>query len=543
MYNDIYNVKNMKNFSKNSVMGMVAILFASGFVGPVTALAAGPATVNILSAGNYVILAKTAVTTTGTTLVTGAIGISPAFSTDTSGFGLSLDGSGTFSTSALVVGRIYAADYTAPTPATLVTAVSAMEAAYTDASTRTPGVGAGNLNVGGGTLNGQNFVPGTYTWDTPGDVSITGDITLTGTASDIWIFQITGTLGLEANKKIILAGGASPQNIFWSVAGAVTLKTDSTFRGIILAQTNIAIQNGAILEGRALAQTAVTLIGNTVLIPVVSAPIQSSSGSGGREDSIVPLIGILNVPNPLALPGGSGPVTYDYTVWNVGGVRALIGVLVNDNRCSPAVLLSGDTNRDGKLDPTENWKYSCTTMLTTTTTNTAIATGYGDDRDHQSAAASAIATVVVGSAVQAPLINIVKLPSILSPLPSGGGSVTYLYTVTNPGAVSMSGVTVVDDKCAPLSGPFGDDNKNGLLDPSESWAYACKTYLFTSTMNVAIAQGYANGFTALGRAFATVLVFAPTAPLSTTVSIPSFPNSGFSPEGRTTAWNSFVCNQ
>jgi hypothetical protein len=107
-------------------------------------------------------------------------------------------------------------------------------------------------------------------------VTITGDITLAGAATDVWIFQISGTLNLADGVKINLSGGALPQNIFWQVAGVVTLKPGSHLEGNILAQTNIAMQTGATLNGRALAQTAVTLDANTLLastgdiiIPVV----------------------------------------------------------------------------------------------------------------------------------------------------------------------------------------------------------------------------------------------------------------------------------
>ena len=182
----------MKIFDKLSIAAVFVFMF--GFLAPTFAFAAGPATVVLGAAGNYVILSKTAITTTGVTAITGDIGISPAPASALTGFGQALDGSGTFSTSALINGKIYASDYTAPTPTNVGTAVSNMEAAYTDAATRTPGVGASNLNVGGGTLSGQTFVPGTYTWGS--NVDITGAITFTGTASDIWIIQISGNLTL-----------------------------------------------------------------------------------------------------------------------------------------------------------------------------------------------------------------------------------------------------------------------------------------------------------------------------------------------------------
>lgn len=67
----------------------------------------------------------------------------------------------------------------------------------------------------------------------------------------------------------MLTNGASASNIFWAVAGAVTLGTFSTFEGNILtgATSHIAIQTGAVLNGRALSDGAVTLDANKVTTP------------------------------------------------------------------------------------------------------------------------------------------------------------------------------------------------------------------------------------------------------------------------------------
>jgi hypothetical protein len=146
----------------------------------------------------------------------------------------------------------------------LTTAVSNMETAYTAAAGRPAGVGP-NLNLGAGTVAGQTLVPGTYTWGS--NVTITTDLTLNGGPNDVWLFQITGTLNLSPNMKVLLTGGALPKNIFWQVAGAVTLLTGSHFEGNILAQTNIAMQTGASINGRLLAQTGVSLQSNAVTIP------------------------------------------------------------------------------------------------------------------------------------------------------------------------------------------------------------------------------------------------------------------------------------
>ena len=224
----------------------------------------GQVPVDLGAAGNFVILAKSGISTVPASAVTGDIGVSPIDSTAITGFALVAGASNTFSTSTQVTGKVFAADFAPPTPANLTTAVSNMEAAYTDAAGRTAGVGP-FLNLGGGTVAGLTLVPGVYTWGS--NVTITTDLTLSGGANDVWIFQITGTLDVDAGKQVLLIGGAKAKNIFWQVAGAVTLKAGSHFEGIILAQTNIAMVTGASTNGRLLAQTAVALDQNAVTQP------------------------------------------------------------------------------------------------------------------------------------------------------------------------------------------------------------------------------------------------------------------------------------
>ena len=224
----------------------------------------GQAPVDLGAAGNFVILAKSGISTVPPSAVTGDIGVSPIDRTAITGFSETMDALNTFSTSTQVTGKIYAADYAVPTPANLTAAVSNMDAAYTDAAGRPAGVGP-FLNVGGGTVAGQTLASGVYTWGS--NVTITTDLTLSGGANDVWIFQITGTLDVDAGKQILLIGGAQAKNIFWQVADAVTLKAGSHFEGIILAQTNIAMVTGASTNGRLLAQTAVTLQQNAVTQP------------------------------------------------------------------------------------------------------------------------------------------------------------------------------------------------------------------------------------------------------------------------------------
>lgn len=225
--------------------------------------------VNLSTASNYVVLAETTVTTTGTTSITGNVGLSPAAASFFTGFGQTLDASGQFSTSALVTGKLYAANYAVPTPAMLTTAVGDMQAAYTDAAGQ-----ASTASEGTTSLNGQTLSAGVYAWTS--NLAMTGGITLSGSSSDVFIFQIPGTLTVSSGVTVNLSGGASASNVFWVVGGQTTLGTTAHFQGIILDKTGITMQTGASLTGRALAQTAVTLQGNTIAAPAASTSTSST---------------------------------------------------------------------------------------------------------------------------------------------------------------------------------------------------------------------------------------------------------------------------
>jgi len=222
----------------------------------------GPATVNLGTAGNYVIVAKSGVSTTGTTAVVGDIAISPAAASFVTGFALIADPTNTFSTSALVTGKVWAANYTAPTPASLTTVVLDMQTAYTDAAGRTL---PDYTELGAGNINGMTLSAGLYKWGT--GVSLPSAVTLTGGANDVFIFQVAQNLTVGNGAIVTLSGGVQAKNIFWQVAGQVTLGTTANFKGIILSQTLIAMNTGSIRTGRALPQTAVTLNATAITNP------------------------------------------------------------------------------------------------------------------------------------------------------------------------------------------------------------------------------------------------------------------------------------
>ncbi len=225
------------------------------------AVVLGPAPVLLGSAGNYVILAETGVSTVPASAITGDIGLSPAATSYLTGFSLTMVGT-TAAISPQVTGSLYAADMTAPTSTYLTTAISDMGTAYTDAAGRP---NPDHLNLGVGEIGGQTLSPGLYKWTT--GVTISSDVTLAGGPNDVWILQIPGNLYLSPARNVFLSGGAKASNIFWQVAGNVNVGTTAHFEGIMLSQTSITLETGASMNGRALSQSAVILDTSTITKP------------------------------------------------------------------------------------------------------------------------------------------------------------------------------------------------------------------------------------------------------------------------------------
>jgi hypothetical protein len=225
------------------------------------------ATGDLKSASSYVILAKTGISSTGTTKITGNLGASPNAASFITGFNLAADATNVFSTSALVTGKIYASDYAVPTPANLTAAVANMELAYTNANLMAPAGGAlpGNDCPGVGSFGGKTITPGVYTC-TP-TVLIPSGTSVTLSGSGVYVFRTAGGITQAADTQVILTNGALAKNVFWVPAGAVEIGTNATMQGVILAQTNIAVKTGAKVNGRLLSQTAVDLDSNTVVVP------------------------------------------------------------------------------------------------------------------------------------------------------------------------------------------------------------------------------------------------------------------------------------
>ncbi|MDP1624922.1 MAG: ice-binding family protein [bacterium] len=251
----------------------MAIILISTLVSSPVAYAVGPTAVGFGTAGGFAVLAGSAITNTGLTVINGDIGISP--DNTVTGFG-----------PGIVNGVQYIADSTA------LSAKAALVTAYNDAAGQTP------VTTIPSELGATTIGPGIYD-SADGTFQITGALRLdaSGNPGAVFIFKSASTLITAVSSSIVLEGDAQACNVFWQVGSSATLGVNSTFKGSLLALTSVTLDTGAEVEGRVLAQNgAVTLDSNVVSVPdcasVTPDPdpgtdpdpiVQSSSGSNSRS--------------------------------------------------------------------------------------------------------------------------------------------------------------------------------------------------------------------------------------------------------------------
>ncbi len=203
------------------------------------------------TATSYAVLAGTAITNTGPTVISGDVGVSPGGAV--SGFPPGLVNNGV----------IHAAD------APALQAQNDLTTGYNDAAGRGPVV-----DKTGQDLGGQTLLPGVY--NASSSMSLTGTVTLDGLddPSSVFVFQAGSTLVTASSSTVSLIGAAQPCNVYWQVGSSATLGTNSTLVGTVLALTSISATTGATIQGRLLARNgAVTLDTNTITRPTCSAPV------------------------------------------------------------------------------------------------------------------------------------------------------------------------------------------------------------------------------------------------------------------------------
>lgn len=200
--------------------------------------------VPLASDSNFVIIAGSAISSTGATTITGDLGLSPGSSVG--GF-----------PPGILNGTEYINDPIASQ------AKLDLTAAYNNAADRT----CTDIVTLSGNIGGLTLTPGLYKSTSSIAIS-SGDLTFDakGNANAVFIIQIASTLTTTSGRKVILSGGALASNIFWQVGSSATFGTTSVFKGTVMAMQSITFDTGATLNGRSLASTgAVVMQGNTLV--------------------------------------------------------------------------------------------------------------------------------------------------------------------------------------------------------------------------------------------------------------------------------------
>ncbi|HTN55376.1 MAG TPA: ice-binding family protein [Microbacterium sp.] len=234
--------------------------------------------IDLGTAAAFSVLASSTVTNTGPSVINGDVGLSPG--TSITGF-----------PPGIVNGVVHATDTVA------AQAQADLTTAYDVAAGLTP------MASGLGDLTGASLIPGVYSG---GTLSVTGALTLAGTAESVWIFQAASTLTIGTGAVVTVTGGASACNVFWQVGSSATIGSGAEFVGTVMADVSVTAATAATVTGRLLARTgAVTLDTNTLTAPTGCATPPGTVTSSPEITSAAP-------------PAGQVGIDYDYTITSTG---------------------------------------------------------------------------------------------------------------------------------------------------------------------------------------------------------------------------------
>lgn len=435
-------------------------------------------------------------------------------------------------------------------------------------------------------LNGQacttNFPPGavvitgTYApgvYCSTGAMNLSGTITLNGAGA--YIFRADGALNTAAGTIVVLAGGASACDVFWTPT-ATTLGANTTFAGTVIDDASITVGANTNWTGRALSfASTVTTDTATITVPTCAPPpatlrvvkqvINNNGGTAvasifttyvklsGNDVAGSPAAGAGSPGTSYSLAPGTYVVSEDANAsyaqtfsgdCDVGGNITLASnedktcTITNDDRIATINVVKTVINDNGRAKVIADFPlFVGSAPVTSGATNTFAPGAYAitetTDPDYTQAFSGdcdangnlslipgdnkfcIVTNNDIATPVAAPpvppLISVVKVPNPLN-LPSGPGSVAYTFTLTNLGTVTATNITMADNSCSPLALVSGDTNANAQLEVSETWMYTCNATLSQTHTNNVVATGQANGITATDIASATVVVGSTAVP-------------------------------
>jgi type VI secretion system secreted protein VgrG len=189
----------------------------------------------------FCVLGGSTVTNTGSSVLTGDLGLSPG--TSITGF-----------PPGLVSGGTHAAD---------AVALSAQNGAITQYNALVAAPCTADLT--GQDLGGKTLIPGVYCFAS--SAQLTGPLTLNaqGNPNAQFIFKTGSTLITASGSSVNLINGGTPCGVYWKVGSSATLGTATAFVGNILALESVTLTTGANVSGRVFARNgAVTLDTNHV---------------------------------------------------------------------------------------------------------------------------------------------------------------------------------------------------------------------------------------------------------------------------------------
>jgi len=333
------------------------------------------------AAQSFAVLGSSTVTNTGSTIVTGDLGLSP---------GTAVTG---FPPGVVVSGSIYAAN------ALSQSAQNALTTAYNSVVSQ-----GCTADLTGQNLGGLTLTPGVYCFT--GSAQLTGALTLNaqGNANAVFLFKIGTTLTTASGSSVLMINAGSACNVYWQVGSSATLGTASSLAGTIMAQASITLTTGASLTGRALARSgAVTLDTNSVTVTCPSAAVCPTIVMS--PPTLLP--GTVGTPysSTITASGGASPYTFSVTS----------GTLPPGMTLTAAGVLSGTPTTAGTSTPT----------IRATDANGCFA--------------SIVYSIVVTAPVVCPVITLVPptlptgivfTPYILT-LAASGGAAPYIFTISS----------------------------------------------------------------------------------------------------------------
>ncbi|MDT7603417.1 MAG: type secretion system secreted protein VgrG, partial [Acidobacteriota bacterium] len=271
----------------------------SEFAANVTS-AAPPHAPSLGAAASFAVLAGTTITSTGLTVVSGNVGVSP---------GTAVTG---FPPGVIQNGQIYSGGGSLAGPAE----ASALTA-YNDLKGQAC-LPANNLSgkILGVTTGAVTLAPGIYCFDTSAQLTTTLTLNDGGDPNAIFIFQIGTTLTTASGAQVVMSSGGRGANVYWQIGTSATIGTFTALRGNVIASTSITMTTSASTTGRLFAlDGAVTMDTNAVdAVPGASAP---------------PNVALLNSVTPSGTQPPGTDLVYTVAFTNGGGQAARVFFVID----------------------------------------------------------------------------------------------------------------------------------------------------------------------------------------------------------------------